>query len=81
MFERLDFRDLNCTSGERARAVSPGRQVSHGQRSMGRRVVRLRGRSSSTGQSRVLLWLVLGSRRGSEVEQAWDGVGCSWSGR
>jgi hypothetical protein len=47
---------------------------------MGRRLVRLRDRSNSTERNRGLPWLVLGSRLSSEVGEAWDGVGCMWSG-
>jgi hypothetical protein len=48
---------------------------------MGRRAVRLRDRSNNTEPTRAQPWLVLGSRRDSEVERAWDGVGCRWFGR
>jgi len=47
---------------------------------MGRWVVRLRDRSNNTEQSRRRLWLVLCSCLSSEVDEAWDGVGCMWFG-
>jgi len=70
----------SCNCDAREEVVSPRHQVSHGQRSTGRRLVRLRDRSNNTERSRAQPSLVLGSHLSSAVAWAWDEVGCMWSG-
>jgi hypothetical protein len=57
----------SCTTDVREEEVSPRHQVSHGQRSTGHRLVRLRDRSNNTERSHAQPSLVLDSYLSSEV--------------